>query len=417
MARNIRVVQTLRKLAAECVLPGNDNPVMRALKRLPPAITRRVFEDPAPPRIEVYQGLRHRCGHLGDVQEEFNLTGHVRAAFPLQELTCRVNGGAARPLRFERFRRIVEYGDFNADIPIAILKPGENSVELTATDIRGAAASVEATLIRSRSGSYPLPATIRWSAVTDMDDVGECTDGKWTISPEGLRTRQVGYDRLFLIGNKTWTDYEATAVVTIHGMSARNGPQSGSVKHVGFCLRWAGHSSGDNRVDDQPRSGLHPRGGIVWLTVAGGRLPPVRQFYPGDSEIFRTFDPFAVRFGEPFRMKGSCETLEPGRHATASKSGAWTRPNRPTGISRLYNTARRRCARGRWRWWRTNSMLRSATLTCGNCRIRQARTGGSGNSPVANHENRNIEPVAHGVDGVAEDQILDAAVAVRAHDQ
>ncbi len=83
------------------------------------------------------------------------------------------------------------------------------------------------------------------------------------------------------------------------------------MKHVGFCLRWAGHSSGDNRVDDQPRSGLHPRGGIVWLTVAEGRLPPVRQFYPGDSEIFQTFDPFAVRFGEPFLMKGSCETLVP----------------------------------------------------------------------------------------------------------
>ncbi len=62
-------------------------------------------------------------------------------------------------------------------------------------------------------------------------------------------------------------------------------------------------------------------------------------------------------------------------------------------------------------------MLRSATLTCGNCRTRQPRTGGRGNSPVANHKNRNIEPVAHGVDGVAKDQILDAAVAVRAHDE
>ncbi len=201
------MVRTLRKLAAECVLPGNNYPVMRALKRLPPAITRRVFEDPGPPRIEVYQGLRHRCGHLGDVQEEFNLTGHVRAAFPLQELTCRVNGGAARPLRFERFRRIVEYGDFNADIPIAILKPGENSVELTATDIKGAAASIEATVIRSRSGSYPLP---RHHTLERGYRHGRCGQGARTGSGRSARKacargRSVTTGWLFLIGNKTWT--------------------------------------------------------------------------------------------------------------------------------------------------------------------------------------------------------------------
>jgi hypothetical protein len=245
------------------------------------------------------------------VQRDFNVTGHVHSGYPLQNLTYSVNGGILRPLTFKWSKRIVEYGDFNADIPMVLLKPGENTVVLTATDIKGDSVSTEVTITRFLSGSYSLPAVIPWSEVSDLEDVGKCSDGKWTISNEGLRTAQVGYDRIFLIGNKTWTDYEATASVTIHGMPERSGPQSGQVKHVGFCMRWAGHPADQSNITEQPKSGLHPRGGVVWLTILKGCLPPVRQFFPGDSEEFRTFDPFAVRLGDPFWMKASCETVEP----------------------------------------------------------------------------------------------------------
>jgi hypothetical protein len=101
-----------------------------------------------------------------------------------------------------------------------------------------------------------------------------------------------------------------TAPITIHGFSPKNGPQSGTVHHAGFCFRWAGHSTEDNKPGDQPKWGLHPRGGIVWLTSLEGGLPPVRQFWPGDSERFQTFGPFPIQFGRPFWMKGRCETLE-----------------------------------------------------------------------------------------------------------
>ena len=47
------------------------------------------------------------------------------------------------------------------------------------------------------------------------------------------------------------------------------------------------------------------------MTIQKGKFPPVRQFYSGDSERFQTFDPFPIRFGRPFWMKGRCETLEP----------------------------------------------------------------------------------------------------------
>jgi len=282
---------------------------------------RNVFRAATAFRIEVWNGSRQRCGHLGCLQQDFNLTGHVYSNRPLREVTCTLKNGEPMQLRFKPFRRIAELGDFNADIPIAALTPGENKVILTATDINGAAVSKEVTIIRSPSGSYPLPASIRWRAVRKLEDVGECTDGKWTLGSYGLRTANIGYDRIFLIGDQTWTDYEVTARVTIHGMSNRTYPESGRVKHVGFCLRWAGHSTENNAGGEQPKWGLHPRGGIVWLTVARGQFPPVRQFYSGDSEDFQTFDPFPIRFGEPFWIKGSCETL--GAETTRYSLKVW----------------------------------------------------------------------------------------------
>jgi len=273
-------------------------------------------------RVEIWHGRHHRIGHLGDGQDDFNVLGHVYCTNSISSVNCSVNRSAPRPLRFSVSTRIVRYGDFNADIPVASLRGGDYHILIEATDSAGNVATANVIVTRQLNGAYPLPAKISWGAVRSLEDVGLCTDGRWVYGPQGLRTAEIGYDRVFLIGNKTWKDYEVTAPVTIHGFSPKNGPQSGTVHHAGFCLRWAGHSTEDNEPGDQPKWGLHPRGGIVWLTSLEGGLPPVRQFWPGDSERFQTFAPFPIRFGRPFWMKGRCETLE-GHGVTLYSFKVW----------------------------------------------------------------------------------------------
>jgi hypothetical protein len=309
IAYHIRTIT--RRWARECLLRGNANPLIRGFKRLVIPAVRTGFLANHQPRIEVYQGLERRCGHLGMVQPDFNITGRVDSRLPLRKVSYSLNGGDQQLLAFKRSRRIVAYGEFNADIPVTTLRRGENRLLLSATDIVGHSTTVSVSIRRSRWGSYPLPARIVWRRVSDLDDVGLCTDGKWDITSRGLRTTHIGYDRIFLIGNQSWTDYEVLTTVTVHGMSRRNGPQSGSVKHVGFCMRWSGHSVTPGDLSEQPRSGLYPRGGLVWLTSIGGRLPMIRQFVAGDSEDSQNFHPFAVEFDKPFWMKGRCETIGP----------------------------------------------------------------------------------------------------------
>jgi hypothetical protein len=68
--------------------------------------------------------------------------------------------------------------------------------------------------VEKQSAECVLPFTIRWSDVKDPQDAGQYVDGRWVLAPQGLRTGQVGYDRIFLVGNRTWRDYEVRTTVT-----------------------------------------------------------------------------------------------------------------------------------------------------------------------------------------------------------
>jgi hypothetical protein len=276
--------------------------------------------------VEVWYGRRQRVGHLGSAQDDFNVLGHVYAANPIASVTCSVNGGVPKLLEFRILRRIVRYGDFNADIPVASLHFGDNDVMIQATDSTGRTTSTQVNVTRSMVGAYPLPAKISWGSVSNLQDVGQCVDGRWVSGPDGLRSSEAGYDRIFLIGDRTWKDYEATASITIHGFSKKNGAESGVGHCAGFCMRWAGHSTEDNAPGDQPKWGLYPRGGVTWLVwrTRDGLMSPFRNFLHGESEDDRDFAPFPVQLGRSFWMKGRCETLD-GDGVTGYSFKVWNK--------------------------------------------------------------------------------------------
>lgn len=55
-------------------------------------------------------------------------------------------------------------------------------------------------VIEWQSGATAPPLTIRWREVKSPTDVGQIVDGRWEITPGGLRSEELGYDRLFLLG-------------------------------------------------------------------------------------------------------------------------------------------------------------------------------------------------------------------------
>ena len=259
-----------------------------------------------PLSISLWHDPINVVGHHGDVQNDYNVQGHISGPHCLISAFWRLNGGPKRNLRTLVFRRIAKNGDFNADVPINDLLIGDNQIVIEAFDGYGNHAKATTIIRRVYRGEYPLPVHIRWSEVKNLTDVGQCTDGRWTYSARGLQNTQIGYDRIFLIGNSTWRDYEASCLITINNIPRKTGPQSGKVHHVGFCMRWHGHSKRNDWSSNQPKCGLHPRGGIVWITLRNGRFQ--REFYPGTSEKHHTYRSVDIKLGKPFMLKGRCKT-------------------------------------------------------------------------------------------------------------
>jgi hypothetical protein len=246
-------------------------------------------------------------GQCGDLQDDFNLTGHVEAWRELDTLFYSINGAAPTPLAFRAYRRLAADGDFNADIPIARLKPGRNDVRITAT-YRSGKREEKTVTVEKRTGATNLPVKIEWAKVRHPLDVGQIVDGRWAIEEGGPRTKEAGYDRVFLIGERWWRNYEVKTTMTVHAVSPATSPLSGG-NGVGVILRFAGHVTGGPRAfpSGQPKWGYQPFGAIGWLRwPAPGAAKPAKQFYPGDSDAMRDMAPFpefatgvryAVRFG------------------------------------------------------------------------------------------------------------------------
>jgi hypothetical protein len=279
-------------------------------------------------RIEVWHGLEQRVGHLGDAQVDFNLLGRVPEAEQLFSLQYGVGDAPPVELNFRAYRRLAADGHFNADIPIESLAPGPNRITLEARFADGSVARRVVTVTRLE-GASQLPVAIDWAEVSDPQDVGQYVDGEWRQGEHGLRPAHVGYDRLFLIGERDWQDYEVTAEVILHGVAAETAPASGG-NGLGLILRFAGHSVGGAARFPvaQPKWGYQPFGAIAWLRWQRGDPdgPAVRQFLGGGGKTEADHGTIALRPGERYVIKARAESLpddDQGRGVTRYAFKIW----------------------------------------------------------------------------------------------
>jgi uncharacterized repeat protein (TIGR02543 family) len=261
------------------------------------------------PTINVWYGDEQEFGVLGQTQQWVNVLGNVSDPDGVASLSYRLNGGASVPLSIGADgRRLVAPGYNNDDIVVHDLVTGPNEVELTAVDANGDGTSRVVTVVYTASTTWATDYQIDWSQVTDIQDVAQVVDGKWAVTADGLRTVELGYDRAIAIGDVTWTDYELTVPVTVHGWATNPSGYSGRPA-IGALLRWQGHT--DSPVSGwQPKSGWNPNGSIGWYSH--GEL----KFYATSASV-----PFSLTVGETYLMKIRVETIGDGNSLYSMK--AW----------------------------------------------------------------------------------------------
>jgi len=214
-------------------------------------------------------------------------------------------------MEFKAYRRLVEDGDFNADIPIDQLMDGENTITLEARTGEGAVIR-ESLKVNRETGDCQLPFQIRWQEVANPQDVGQYVDGKWRLTEKGLRTAQVGYDRIFLIGNRDWQDYEVRTTLTLHAVPGEDIAPLHGGNGAGILWRFAGHVVGGHRdfPQAQPKWGYQPFGAIGWLRWPRDHSgPPYLQFYPGSSDYSTDYGRFSAELETVYALRLRCATL------------------------------------------------------------------------------------------------------------
>jgi hypothetical protein len=268
------------------------------------AFTLSVFPD-NPLQLVVWHGLDQRVGHLGVLQTDFNVMGNIGPVADIASLAYNVNGGLYQDLTIgPDNRRLASPGDFNADIPIALLQVGSNTVTIRAIGTTGLVATVDVTVTRETGGSQDMPVSIVWDDVIKPQDEGQYVDGKWGHEPGGLRTLETGYDRIFLIGESDWQDYEILVPITINAVDITDAG-------LGILMRFTGHVVGGHREwpDAQPKWGYQPFGAIGWLRWSSGPdAAPRKRFYRGDDDIAIDYGTAAVTPGDTYMMRMRCET-------------------------------------------------------------------------------------------------------------
>jgi hypothetical protein len=212
---------------------------------------------PAPakaPLITVWYGDNQTFGQNGIPQTWVNVLGNVSAPSGISSITYSLNGGAEQSLWIGQDPvRLVDPGDFNAEIAYSSLSPGANTVRFTATAQDATTSQHTVNLTYSSGHIWPSTYSINWSGVTNIQNVAQIVDGQWSLQNGAVRTMQVGYDRLFDFGDiNNWANLVGTAEITINAVDC-----SGFA--IGAIVGWTGHTTDQYGVPlpDQPRTG-HP---------------------------------------------------------------------------------------------------------------------------------------------------------------
>ncbi len=204
--------------------------------------------------------------------------------------------------------RLQELGDFNIDIDRADLEIGDNVVTIIARGPFGAVSIKDVVVNYTNNEVWPLPYSINWRGVTNIQDVAQVIDGEWNIAGGRLNQTQVGYDRLVGFGDETWTDYEVTVPITIDEPLPRDEIPYGM--NFGVILRWQGHDDAGDGL--QPMTGWNNAGGfavVVWDSARRGFYLNMagNYFAPMDNDANESqYKQITMNAGETWMFKVKC---------------------------------------------------------------------------------------------------------------
>lgn len=257
--------------------------------------------------IDIWYGLDQTFGIYGRSQNWINVLGNVSDPDGIEQLSYSLNSGPQQQLGIGPDQwRLGDLGDFNVELAFDDLELGVNRVDITAVDTLGNSVS-ESVTVRLVDGDSSLrPIQIDWAEVGDIQDVVQVVDGHFEIRDDTLEIVSPDRNRLLLIGDQSWTDYELTAVVTPIALDATVANPMPGPSNIFLAGGWQGHVDWQGQ---QPQIGYWPTGVLALVS-----WPPLERIQlTGNEEIDEIIGPRTpMRFGVAYTLKFRVETVDEG---------------------------------------------------------------------------------------------------------
>ncbi|MGR3794945.1 Ig-like domain-containing protein [Vannielia sp. SX4] len=204
--------------------------------------------------ISVWYGDVQSFGGNGQAQTWINVLGNVEGS--ISSLSYSLNGGASRDLAVgSDGRRLHDEGDFNIDLAYSELDGSttDDTITITAVMTSGQVFTHDVTIEYEDGQNWEQNYSIDWDSVTNIQDAVQVVDGTWSIQDGGVRPVDLGYDRLLVLGDHTWDNYEVNLTVSTHDLLNID-PSGRDGNGFAFGMLWGGHT-------DDPIPGFQPKAG------------------------------------------------------------------------------------------------------------------------------------------------------------
>jgi hypothetical protein len=265
------------------------------------------------PVIDVWYGSHQIFGRPGVPQRWMNILGNVSDPDGISSLTFSINGIPGWPVSIgPDYRRLLAPGDFNIEINRTLLDAGLNHLVIRATDNLDNQATATVT-IEYEANTWPLPYSVRWESVTNIQDVAQVIDGFWVLEAGGIRTHPdyVGYDRVIAIGDVSWKNYEVTVPFTIHAIdSSAYGSPISVCPSFGINLHWLGHTNSPV-VCPRLHCGWEPIGGSNWYEFRKTQNNGLRIIAKPSDVPSRIID-LRLEMGKTYWLRARVESTHEG---------------------------------------------------------------------------------------------------------
>jgi hypothetical protein len=271
--------------------------------------------------INFWYGDQQSFGTPGLAQRWINILGNVRTDHGIQSLYYQLNDSDTLSLSWgQDNHRLANPGDFNIEIHNQQVMEGTNRVLVSALDSAGHRLSKQMEFNFNRGKYWPLPYTIDWEKVNNIQEAAQIVDGHWQLTSDGVRTLDPWYDRIIAIGDNTWKNYEITTTVIFFNFTPPvPGPPNYGVSHAALALRWPGHD-----VDDlQPHIKWYPLGATCEFQLKNN-LDSCRWRILGNNQLRTedTYQHFSIHLGEKYYLKSRVENIE--RRLTKYRVKIWS---------------------------------------------------------------------------------------------